>query len=98
MSSRFVDSNSEHDSPDTFDIIACLGVYGANRSYFHLHQAHSSLLLPSHLLGQSKMAAHRVVGHPGVCHSMVLRSDRVLSLSVLAGPMVLATVLPKVPR
>ncbi len=44
------------------------------------------------------MAAHRVVGHPGVCHSMVLRSDRVLSLSVLAGPMVLATVLPKVPR
>lgn len=96
---RFTFTKSElDDSPDAFDIVACLGVYGADRRYFHLHQAHASPLLPPHFLGQSEVAAHRVVGHPSVCHSVVLRRDRFLSLSVLAGPMVLDTVLPKVPR
>lgn len=80
-------------SPDVFGLLACLAVYGVRRPYVHLYQALSPLFLPPPVPGQPEMAAHGLVGQHGLCHLMVLRVNRVLHLSVLAGFILLDTVL-----
>lgn len=76
---------------------ACLGYHGLLQSDPHRYQALSPFLLSPPLPSQPKVAAHRLVGQLGLCHALGIWCDGVLSLPMLARPMVLAAVLPPLP-
>ena len=76
---------------------ACLGHHGPLQFDPHRYQALSPFLLSPPLPSQPKVAAHRLVGQFGLCHALGVRCDGVLSLPMLARPMVLAPVLPPLP-
>ena len=78
-------------------LVAYLDMYGVCRPYFHLHQALTSLFLSPLVHGQPEMAPHSLVGQHGLHYLVVLRSYRILFVSVLACAMVLDKVLSTIP-
>ena len=78
-------------------LTACLDMYGVCRPYFHLLQALTSLFLSPLVHSQSEMAPHSLVGQHGLHYPVVLRSYRILPVSVLACAVVLDKVLSTIP-